>query len=191
MQQPIDQPESPYEQLRRAQNAVSLGTIAAVRTGSPARCRVQVGDVLTDWVPWLTLRAGDGKQASFFWPPEVGEQVVMLAPGGDMRQAVALTSVFSDSKPEPEGGGPGTMIMRWAESDYMEYGGGKLRINMLECFLEITATAIRAGVPGATLEFSAEGLSVTPEVRVGPIKLTEHKHGGVIPGPSVTTQAVP
>lgn len=191
MQQPIDQPESPYEQLRRAQNAVSFGTITEVRTKAPARCRVKVGDVVTDWVPWLTIRAAGAKQAGFWWPPEAGEQVVLLAPGGDMRQAIALTSVFSDAMPEPESGGRGAMLMRWAESDYLEYKVGVLRINMLDCFMEFTSNGIRAGVPGATLEFDKDGLRVTPEVAVGAIKLTEHKHVGVIPGPALTGVPAP
>ena len=191
MHQPIDQPESPYEQLRRAQNAVAIGTVAEVRASAPARCRVQVGDVLTDWIPWLTLRAGSEKKGAFWWPPETGEQVVVLSPGGDMRQAVALTSVFSDGMPEPEGASGDKMLMRWAETDYLEYAGGILSIHIMDAVLEITPDTIRARVPGATMELGKDGLKVTPEVQVHDIKLTTHKHLGVITGPMISGVPTP
>ena len=37
MDRPIDQPESPFEILRRLENIARVGTIAEVRTGRPAR----------------------------------------------------------------------------------------------------------------------------------------------------------
>ena len=50
MESPIAQPESPYEILRRLENIVRFGTIAAVRHGKPARCRVKTGNLTTNWV---------------------------------------------------------------------------------------------------------------------------------------------
>ena len=81
--------------------------------------------------------------------------------------------------------------MRFAESDFLQYSEGTLLISMLTATLEISPRSIRAEVPGATLLFDKDGLRVTPEVAVGAIKLTEHKHVGVIPGPALTGVPAP
>ncbi len=54
--------------------------------------------LLTDWIPWLTQRAG---RDSTWWPPEVGEAVVVLAPSGELSQGVALPGMFSNDRSAP------------------------------------------------------------------------------------------
>ena len=100
VEQPITQQESPYEAARRVSNVLRLGTVAEVRHAAPARCRVQTGDNLTDWLPWLTLRAGGAQDGTAWWPPVVGEQVLLLAPGGDLAQAVAMPGIYSSDMPQ-------------------------------------------------------------------------------------------
>ena len=97
MESPIAQPESPLEILRRLENLVRLGTIAEVRHAKPARVRVKTGELLTTWVPWIDQRAGETAHWS---PPTAGEQCLLLSPGGDLTQAVALAGVFSDKHPQ-------------------------------------------------------------------------------------------
>lgn len=83
---------------RRTANAIRYGRIMAVDYAN-ARVRVKSGDIESTWLPWSTGRASGAKRR---WdPPEVGEQVVMLSPGGDMRQAVVLTGVFQQSAGAP------------------------------------------------------------------------------------------
>lgn len=78
-------------------NMIRLGTVAQLDTAA-ARVRVDLGGVLTDWIPWLAARAG----ATRAWSaPRAGEQVVLLAPYGDLGQAVALPGVYSDQHPAP------------------------------------------------------------------------------------------
>lgn len=194
MQQPIDQPESPYEQLRRAQNTVSVGTVAEV-DHARARCRVSVGDNTTGWLPWLTLRAGG--TAAVWWPPKVGEQVALIAPGGDLAQAVALPGAYSDAMPAPSGD-EHSMVIKWAENAEMIFKAahGKtvapaLHITIGNAEFSMTDGAISASVPGATMVLNGTGLHVDPEVNVGAITLTQHKHAGVTPGGSLTLQPVP
>lgn len=98
MDRPIDQPESPFEILRRLENIARVGTIAEVRTGRPARCRIRCGNITTNWIPWVTGRAA-GEAGSVWWPPKVGEQCLMLAPGGDLMNAVVLPGAYSDANP--------------------------------------------------------------------------------------------
>jgi len=83
---------------RLLQNIIRLGTVAEVRHKRPARVRVQTGDLLTAWRPWVELRAGD---TNTWNPPTVGEQVVLLSPGGDLASAIVLTGVDQDAIPHP------------------------------------------------------------------------------------------
>ena len=57
MDSPVAQTESPYEIIRRLEGLIRTGTIAAVRHARPARCRVKTGNLTTNWIPWLALRA--------------------------------------------------------------------------------------------------------------------------------------
>lgn len=83
--------------LRLLHNLIRLGTIAEVDPAA-ARVRVQSGENLTDWRPWLSARAGDSSEWS---PPSVGEQVLLLSPSGDLAQAIVLTGIYSDANPAP------------------------------------------------------------------------------------------
>ena len=75
------------------------GTVADVRHEAPARCRVTTGGNTTGWLPWLTQRAGKDRT---WWAPEVGEQVILLSPGGEMISGVVLPGCYSDSHPQPD-----------------------------------------------------------------------------------------
>ena len=46
-----------------------------------AKVKVKMGDIITHWLPWLTVRAHNNKT---WWAPEVGEQVLLLAPSGEL-----------------------------------------------------------------------------------------------------------
>lgn len=83
---------------RLIQNLIRLGTVAEVRHGRPARVRVRTGGILTTWVPWIELRAGETRTWS---PPTVGEQVVLFSPGGELASAIALVGVDQDAIPHP------------------------------------------------------------------------------------------
>jgi len=91
------------EILRRLANVVRLGAVAEVDLPA-ARARVRYDtdaagdDILTAWLPWLTLRAGADRT---WWAPTVGEQVVVLAPGGELPQAVILPALYRDTHPAP------------------------------------------------------------------------------------------
>lgn len=85
------------ELLRLILNLIRFGSIAEVDCGTQ-RVRVNVGENLTDWRPWLTLRAGD---AQTWWPPSVGEQVIVLSPEGDFNQCVVMPAIYSDSAQPP------------------------------------------------------------------------------------------
>ena len=82
---------------RRLENLLRIGTVHSVDYGA-ARIRVETGDLVTDWIPWLTTRAGPDVT---WWAPEIGEQVMVLAPGGVLEDAVAIGAAFQDAHPAP------------------------------------------------------------------------------------------
>lgn len=83
---------------RLLSNMIRLGTVASLDTEN-ARVTVDIGGLITDWLPWLTGRAG----ATRTWSaPRPGEQVLLLAPYGDLAQAVALPAVYQDAHPAPQ-----------------------------------------------------------------------------------------
>lgn len=83
---------------RRMSNVVRFGTIAAADY-TAARVRVTFGKITTAWLPFVTLRAHD----HVTWcPPEVGEQVVVVAPTGDLAQGVVIGAVYQHRHPAPE-----------------------------------------------------------------------------------------
>ncbi|MFA1284039.1 phage baseplate assembly protein V [Citrobacter telavivensis] len=85
------------ELARALRNMIRTGVI--VETDLDAgRCRVQTGGIQTDWLQWLTQRAGRSRT---WWAPSVGEQVIILAVGGELDTAFVLPAIFSDDHPAP------------------------------------------------------------------------------------------
>lgn len=84
------------ELLRLIRNIIRTGVVTAVKVGRG--CRVQTGDLETDWLPVVTLRAGTARSS---WMPSVGEQVVILSVGGELTTAVVMPGLFSDEYDEP------------------------------------------------------------------------------------------
>jgi phage baseplate assembly protein V len=189
MRQPVAQTESPNEAARRVGNVVRLGTVAEVRLSAPARCRVRTGEMVTGWLPWITLRAGGKVGGTAWWPPVVGEQCVLLSPGGDLAQGVALPGVYSDAMPQASEQA-GVFRLDWSESDYMEYAGNELRIEVGGSTMHMQSGSIKLSAGGGTLVVDGSGAHGEPDVTTGSISLKNHLHGGVLPGPSLTTPPV-
>lgn len=74
----------------RFSRLITVGTIAEADYET-ARVKVTVGEWITTWLPWITARASNDVD---WWSMEVGEQVLVLSPCGDMAQAVVIGSVY-------------------------------------------------------------------------------------------------
>ena len=84
------------EAHRLIENLIRLGTVSSV---SGDRCVVVDGSGLkTAPLPWVTRRAGVDRD---WWCPSVGEQVVLLCPGGRPEQGVVLPALYSDAFAAP------------------------------------------------------------------------------------------
>lgn len=178
MDSPISQPESPYEIIRRLENLLRLGTVAEV-AHQRARCRVRTGELVTGWLPWINTRAG-GESGRTWWPPVVGEQCMLLAPGGDLLNAVALCGVFSTANPAGSDR-PTECRTDWSPTDNLRHDsdGGHL---VIECVGSITLK-----VGGTTLQLTPEGAFVSPDMQgAGRVSLVHHKHTDVRRGSDTT-----
>lgn len=78
-------------------NLIRVGTVAEVDlvTGT---CRVNTVGNVTDWLHWLTSRAGRSRS---WWAPSAGEQVLLFCLGGELDTASVIPGVFSDEFPAP------------------------------------------------------------------------------------------
>lgn len=94
------------ELLRLINNLIRYGTIAEIDHDA-VRVRVRSGDALTDWIRWQEQRAGKTRTWN---PPSLGEQVVLLAPGGELRAASVLMSLNTRATPPPSADPNVTMI---------------------------------------------------------------------------------
>jgi phage baseplate assembly protein V len=89
----VGMPEA-TDTARRLHNAIRYGVVhEADYDRAEIRVSVQDGELITDWLPWLTLRAFTD---AYWWAPEVGEVVILIAPSGEMSNAVALPAAFSN-----------------------------------------------------------------------------------------------
>lgn len=85
------------EMARRFDNLIRLGTVCEVDPKA-ARVRVKSGMLTTAWLPWLTQRAGADKT---WWCPSLNEQVLILAPSGELQCGVVLCGLYRDQFPAP------------------------------------------------------------------------------------------
>lgn len=83
------------EIMRLITNLIRTGVVTEVdRTNW--LCRVKTGDLETNWISWLTLRAGNART---WWRPSEGEQVVLLSMGGNLETAFALPPIYRIEAP--------------------------------------------------------------------------------------------
>lgn len=151
---------SPVELYRLLSNLIKEGRVESVRAGSPARCQVRAGELLTTWVPWISQAAGGAAQNRHWRTPAVGEPCLLLSPCGDLAQAVALPGLFSADMPQ---GAAGEDVERhdFSATDFWEHNraGSTLVLDI--------AQAITLRVGASTLHITPDGTTLTtPQLTV-------------------------
>ncbi len=126
--------------LRLIRNLIRIGVVTAVDANKG--CRVQTGDLETDWLNWLTLRAGNTHTMN---APNVGEQVLILAIGGELTTAFVLTGIFSDECSEPTDS---------LTADHRTYSDGAV-IEYEPASGQLKATGIKTAIIDASDQISA------------------------------------
>ncbi|WCR54405.1 MAG: hypothetical protein PG981_001427 [Wolbachia endosymbiont of Ctenocephalides orientis wCori] len=78
------------ELQRKLANIVRIGLIKEIDY-EKAKVRVQIGEFLTDYLPWVAARAGEDRSWA---PPDIDEQVVVLSPFGELSLGVVLPAIY-------------------------------------------------------------------------------------------------
>lgn len=146
---------------RTLRNMIRTGVI--VETDLDAgRCRVQTGGNITDWLQWLTQRAGHSRT---WWAPSVGEQVLILAVGGELDTAFVLPGIFSDDHPAPSASADALHIA-FPDGAVIEYepANNALTVSGIRT-ADVTASEfLTATVPVVMVKASSRITLDTPEV---------------------------
>lgn len=152
---------------RRLANVVTIGTISAVDVAN-GLAKVDLDGPESGWIPWATRRAkGDRDWCAL----EVGEQVVVAAPSGELGNAVIIGSLFQDSYPEPSDSADvrrtiysdGTVIEydRSTHQLLADLGESKVHANRTEILLQVGSVKISITESGVAIvgNLSINGVS--------------------------------
>jgi len=170
--------------LRRLENLIRLGTIAAVDHAA-ARCTVSTGGLSVPNLPWLALRAGD---SSDWDPPTVGEQCILVAPSGEPALGIALVGLYSQQRPAPSNSAT-VRRRKYPDGAVIDYDHAS---HTLSATLPAGGKAQLTAPGGVTILGNVDitgTVTVSADVVASGISLVTHKHGGVQTGSGTT--AVP
>lgn len=149
------------ENNRRIENLIRYGVIAEVDYAA-RRCRVQSGEILTDWLPWCALRAGTTK----IWSPvTVGEQGVIFAPSGELSTGFVLAGIYCLEFDTPSNS-PDEHVIEFADGAKIEYhqASSALKISGISTALVQASTSITLDTP---LVKCTQHLEVAQNVLIG------------------------
>lgn len=193
---------------RRLSEMVVIGIVDKTDYSDAAapRVRVKVGKELTDWLPWSSGSAGGNTD----WEPlDEGEQVIMVAPGGDRKQAVILGSI-NQTKHQTPSKDPDESARRWKDGSQQTYNRkkhewllklhnqGAFKIEVGETIFRIVNGELSVITKTANLTASDSINCATPVLNVsgkivaggdvvgGGVSLIDHLHIKVMPGPLVS-----
>lgn len=166
---------TPTELQRLIDNLIRIGTVTAVRSGE---CRVKTGDLITNWRPYITKRAGNNRTRHRL---SIGEQVMLLSVSGDLRNAYIVGPIHCDAFPEPLAGDDNPDL------DHTEYSDGAI-IEYNPQTGELNATGIMAAKIKASVSVTLDAPKVictnllqakrvvSETAKVGTVEVTTHGH---------------
>lgn len=155
------------EVLRLLRNLIRIGTISEVNLND-GLCRVDTGKNTTNWLHWLSARAGKTRSWN---APSVGEQVLVLCLGGELDTGFVLPGIFSDASPAPSASAD---ALHWSFPDgaVIEYEPE-------------TGALTATGIQTATIKAAVKILFDSPEVECTTLLKTaqlEVTEGGTMKG---------
>lgn len=174
---------TPTDLLRRLENVLRPGTIAAVDHAA-ARVRVHSGELHTGWLPWLESRAGNVRT---WCPPSVGEQCLVLSPGGDMAAGWVVVGSASEAHPSPSDSAS-LHRTRYPDGTLIDYDHADHTLTI------VMAPGGVASIGAQQINLSADLVNIGGMVAITGPSLTHnginvgssHTHGGIVPGPANT-----
>ncbi len=170
---------------------LTYGRIASVDLAAK-RVTVALGEIETQPVRFFTGGSG-GTRLSF--RPKVGEQVMLLAPGGDIAGAVALRGL--DCTAFPPIGDDARELVEFEDGAVIAYDPAA---HKLEAVLPAGATVSIIAPGGVTLDADVRitgdlrvdrGITAGDDVKAGSVSLRDHRHLAVQPGGGVSGKPQP
>ena len=170
------------ELARAVRDLIRTGVVSEIDT-EQALCRVQTGELMTDWLHWLTPRAG---AARTWWAPSVGEQVLLLSLGGELDTAFVLPAIYSDDFPAPSVSAQAYHI-QFPDGAVMDYEPetGALAVSGIKTATVAASTSVNVTAPNVTITATEKITLDTPEVVCTNKLITgslEVKQGGSMTG---------
>ncbi|WP_186370827.1 phage baseplate assembly protein V [Yersinia aldovae] len=151
------------EIYRLIMNLVRFGIVEQVNLDlDPPKARVRCGELLTDWLPWSVRRAGTAKT---WWPPTEGEQVIILAAGGELSAGVIIASLYQNSAATPINTA-NTQHTTHSDGAVIEYNAdtGALKATGIKTAVLDASESIQATAPEITCTASVKITLDTPIV---------------------------
>lgn len=169
---------------RRIDNLIRFGLIAEVDHAN-AKARVKCGQILTSFLPFITLRAGTTKTWS---PPTVGEQCVILASSGELTTACILVGLYTQNSPSHS---PDVHVIEFEDSAKIEYNQstGALVVTGIKTANITAANQINIDCPTVNIKgnVNIDGeVTSTGDMIAGGISQMTHKHKDVSKGKDKT-----
>ncbi|MCI4217766.1 phage baseplate assembly protein V [Dickeya dianthicola] len=187
------------ELMRLLENLLRVGIVTAVDPES-WRVRVKSGELLTDWLRWNTPRAG---AFNVWFPPAVGEQVLLGCLGGNPETAVIIGSLFSEAHPAP-GNSLKEMVITAPDGARFRYdaAAGALEATGMKTANVVASVSVTLNTPvvectqhlkARTVEITHGGTLAGNVAHSGGamtsngVQVDNHRHGGIQPGGSWTS----
>ncbi|KKF38452.1 phage baseplate assembly protein V [Hafnia alvei] len=170
---------------RRLANIVRRGVIHSTQHGKIPKCRVSIGELLTDWLP--LCQGFSGGFRSDVNPCTVGDAVTVLSEGGDLNNGRVFPGWATGGAPVPEGSesehitvyGDGTEVRYDREAHALTItiaAGGTYKIvgkGTLDGPVEITDTLTVQGKSTMNADISVQGnIGATGEISDGKGKMS-------------------
>ncbi len=151
------------EIYRLIMNLIRFGIVEQVNLAlDPPKARVRCGELLTDWLPWSVRRAGNART---WWPPTEGEQVIILAAGGELSAGVIIASLYQKSASAPINTA-NTQHATYPDGAVIEYNAdtGALKASGIKTATLDAGESIQATAPEITCSASVKITLDTPIV---------------------------
>ncbi|OFS08086.1 phage baseplate assembly protein V [Hafnia sp. HMSC23F03] len=170
---------------RRLANIVRRGVIHSTQHGKIPKCRVSIGELVTDWLP--LCQGFSGGFRSDVNPCTVGDAVTVLSEGGDLNNGRVFPGWATGGAPVPEGSesehitvyGDGTEVRYDRETHALTItiaAGGTYKIvgkGTLDGPVEITKTLTVQGVTTINANTTVKGnIGATGEISDGKGKMS-------------------
>ncbi|WP_336195236.1 phage baseplate assembly protein V [Hafnia paralvei] len=170
---------------RRLANIVRRGVIHSTQHGKIPKCRVSIGELVTDWLP--LCQGFSGGFRSDVNPCTVGDAVTVMSEGGDLNNGRVFPGWATGGAPVPEGSesehitvyGDGTEVRYDRETHALTItiaAGGTYKIigkGTLDGPVEITDTLTVQGKSTMNADVSVKGnIGATGEISDGKGKMS-------------------